>query len=152
MGRWCRRWRIQSLSYLKMWRYIFQTHHHSIIFCKRLYCMVKRFTKHKSKTCQQYYVVRYARLEAARISHKCYDKFHLVEECEAITQQVINKPAPTKLQLDEWYTENLRSLRELGADTSDTGNWFLCGAFFVFSTNFLYCTINIFGYHGIHSF
>ena len=81
----------------------------TILLCSKdvdIDTLASSFMKHKSKTCQQYYVVRYARLEAARISRKCYDKFHLVEECETITRQVINKPAPTKLQLDEWYTEN----------------------------------------------
>ena len=46
--------------------------------------------------CKEYYVVRYAQLEAARISHKCYDRFHIVKPQDIVFQENSQpKPAPT---------------------------------------------------------
>ena len=75
--------------------------------------------KHKTSTCKEYYLVQYAKLEAALISRKCYDTFHLVREYENITCNVVSQPAPTQEQVREWHETNISKQRDFGVDMGD---------------------------------
>ena len=81
--------------------------------------LASSFMKHKSTTCEAYYVVKYAQLESSRISRKCYDMFHLVKEAQQATQSMLAKQLPSNAQLQTWYSKHIATLWELGADMDD---------------------------------